>query len=130
MNFKNLIEKGSQALGDINKRLEEQQFKSQLNGFEKYLVDGEVIEYKSVKLVVTNKRVLYLDAKFLSSKGVLSSVIFSKINCVSIEDEGSFKLGRNVILTVGGRNIEIDMFDTQSAYELFVFVNNKLLNGV
>lgn len=96
-----------------------------------YLMDGETILYEEfVKedfVCLTDKRILFVNTKILSSKKGVTSIPLSKITGVSLE-KGGMSFSKNVILWIGSKEVEIDTFDSQKALQLFNVINSRILN--
>lgn len=86
-------------------------------------LEGESIEKKYVVkedfCIITDKRVLFVDKSLISSRKCITSVLFSKINFVSLEQGGFMKLSKEVILGLSGRELKIDTWDSAIAIEIY-----------
>ena len=97
---------------------------------EPYLMEGENILFEEfVKedfVCLTDKRILFVNSKILSSKKGVTSVPLSKITGVSLE-KGGMSFSKNVILWIGSKEVEIDTYDSQKALLLFNKINELIL---
>ncbi len=96
----------------------------------KILPEGEtVLKIYIVKedfCALTEKRVVFVDKKLVSSKKTLTSVPFSKINFVALKRGGFLSISKEVIIGTGGLALEIDTYDGEQAYEIVKEISKKI----
>lgn len=96
----------------------------------KILPEGEtVLKIYIVKedfCALTEKRVVFVDKKLVSSKKTLTSVPYSKINFVALKRGGFLSISKEVIIGTGGLALEIDTYDGEQAYEIVKEISKKI----
>jgi hypothetical protein len=131
MSFLDKINKGVDKLGQVSESLSKKSEELTKKPFERYLMPNEVIEHvvgaKWGAVVLTNLRVIFSDRSLISTKSTVSSIGYSKISYVSIQDDGLMSWGKDVIITVGSRNVDIEMNNSTNAIELFMEINKRIL---
>lgn len=97
---------------------------------EKLLLDNENITFFSLAkedyCALTNRRLLFVDKSFSSSKKATTGVPFTKISSVSIKKGGAFSITKEIIITVGSKDIEIEMYDETKSVELFKLISERI----
>lgn len=95
------------------------------------LITGESIEkfymVKEDYCALTNKRLLFIDKSFASSRKASTGIPFSKINSVSLKKGGAFSISKEVIVTVGSKDLEIDLWDANEALEIFKAISERIV---
>lgn len=75
---------------------------------------------------LTDKRVVFVDKKLVSSKKTLTSVPYSKINFVALKRGGFLSISKEVIVGSGGLTLEIDTWDGDQAYEIVKEISKRI----
>lgn len=71
-------------------------------------------------IIITNRRLIFMDNNFFSSKKSITSIKFSNITSLSIVKPGGMLfIGQEVQLTLSGRAIEIKFIDSDNAKEFY-----------
>ncbi|GGB82863.1 hypothetical protein GCM10007424_23610 [Flavobacterium suaedae] len=95
------------------------------------LLEDETLEkfylVKEDYCAITNLRLIFVDNSFTSSKKATTGVPFNKISFVSLKKGGTFTISKDVIVHVGNKDIEIDLYDTNQAIEIFKIISKKIL---
>lgn len=103
-------------------------FKPQL---EPFIVESESIEqiYSSGMdfCAFTNKRIIFVDRKLISSKKSVTSVFYSKINFVAFQQGGTFSISKEVILGVSGNTLSIETWSTAVSQEIYREINKRIV---
>lgn len=99
-------------------------------------LDSFLIENESVNAVyaygidfcaITNKRVIYVDKQWSSSKQGVISIPFSKITAISLTKGGFMSFSKEVELTIGSKIIELKFISDTDAMAFCKAVYNSIL---
>lgn len=94
------------------------------------LLNNEAIEHfyvvKEDYCAVTNKRLLFVDNS-ISSKKATSGIPFNKINAVSLKRGGTLSISKEVIVLVGSKEFEIDLYSSEDAIEIFKLISERIV---
>lgn len=87
------------------------------------LLPGEIVE-DTVRLVAdyfvfTSRRVIFVDAKLISSKRAIVSIPYSKISEVVMVSGGMMSFSQEVILRVGTLQHDVKLYDAQGSLDLY-----------
>lgn len=105
----------------------QQQAKQEL---ETLLFDGETIQQiylvKEDYCAITTSGLIFIDKKLISSKKASTKVPFSKISSVSLKKGGAFSISKEIVIQVGSREMEIDLYDADEALQIFRIVSKRI----
>ena len=97
---------------------------------EKALPEGDTIQQfyivKEDFCALTDKRVIFIDKKLVSSKKTLTSIPYSKINFVALKRGGFLSISKEVIIGSGGLTLEVDTWDGEQAYEIMREISKRI----
>ena len=90
---------------------------------EALLLPGEAVE-ESIKLVsdyfvFTSKRIIFVDAKFMSSKRAVISIPYSKISEVAMSTGGMMSFSQEIAIQVGSVQHEVKLYDPKQSITLY-----------
>ncbi len=95
------------------------------------LITGEIVEkfymVKEDYCALTNKRLIFIDKSFTSNRKASTGIPFSKINSVSLKKGGAFSISKEVIVTVGSKDLDIDLWDANEALEIFKAISERIV---
>lgn len=88
------------------------------------ILSGEQVE-KVFTLIedyaaITNKRLIYIDKQWTSTKKGINSVPLSKISCVSLTRGGMLSFTKEVEIVVSGKAFELKFLDGKQAQEFYM----------
>lgn len=95
------------------------------------LLSDETIDFFMVAkedfVCCTNKRLIFLDRGAFSSKKVITAVRYSNIQFISfVKDAGAFTISKNVIISIGGRLVDIDFYSEKDANEVYIEISRRI----
>lgn len=97
---------------------------------ETLLIEGEQVEsfyvVKEDYCCLTNKRVIFVDKSMTSSKKSTTGIPYGNISAVGLNKGGAFSISKEVVLLIGSRQVEIDLYDTAQATEIFKTISTKI----
>lgn len=77
---------------------------------------------------VTNYRVIVIDKNIMSKKKAITAAPFSRVSSVSLKRGGSLSNTKEIIIQIGSREIELELYNKKEALEIFHLISEKLIH--
>lgn len=111
------------------------QIRNAANGGEKELQELLLDNEKPEKLftakedfcAITDRRLIFIDKDLMTKKKAVTGTPYSKISSVSLKRGGALSFQKEVIVQIGSREVEIELYDKNQALELFKSISEKII---